>query len=809
MRGLPNYGQRVSLMRRLGSVGQEYIRIFTLGSCRGRKMMGCCITGRLAFLLVIGLVTYFWWPAIWDGQVALHTDSGTLFTPMLSLLSAALNGGDSFLWASKIYGGHPLFAEGQAGAASPVNILVAYLFDPDYGAGLLHYIYMLVGGAGVYALCRVLGITRWSSVFACLIVIFSGTWLHSAHNLAITSSLAWAPWLMVAVESWLKSPSVARGCFLAIPATLMVFSGYPQIAHGAAIYIAVSLVTIFLSRADRSDMGAKWKKYLVTGLLGVVIAFGLSAIQLLPLVELVGQSHRVNGITMPFGGLTPLSEYLKGVFYLHPVDGVHRMTASLCSLIGAALAVLVVFFKFHSRVWAHVLAGFILFNLSIEYASPIFRLVYDYHLIPGLHNYRIFHPLLGIAVLGFAVAGGYSLDCLKAGTTASLNRLFMTNRVLFLLAGGVYVAAMALLATVGFDNKLSVFASVCFFLLLGIVAVLGFFKRWRLIPAAAVLVLTVEVLVVRSHPFNFFPPEITRPPEVVERIRKTPDYLEYRTRMSASGGLMTLMAGNNPSVGAAYTRFAKILPHFVGLAWGVPSDDGWLALPMKRRLLVDGVLSKELAGEVVEGTRLLDTLGVRYISFDSEVNVPGLRLFDKDTVDNIFYYENTQAKPKFQVYGQVLSVADAASAADKIHSTPEGCLILEYGLTSVGGHGGLACDVINTVVAKIDIHKASSTHYSLRVNSDRDAWLFIADANYPGWVATVNGESREVFNAQVLGKAVRINAGQNIVEVSYVPRSFYIGAAISAVTSFLLALFALYGFCRRINLRRVVSAKTY
>lgn len=766
------------------------------------------IAGRFAFLLVIGLVTYFWWPAIWGGQVTLHTDSGTLFTPMLALLSAAWNGGDSFLWASKIYGGHPLFAEGQAGAASPVNILVAYLFDPNYGAGLLHYIYMLVGGAGVYALCRVLGITRWSSAFACLVVIFSGTWLHSTHNLAITSSLAWAPWLMVAVESWLKSPSVSRGCFLAIPAALMVFSGYPQIAHGAAIYIAVSLVTIFLSRADRNGMGAKWKKYLLTGLLAVVIAFGLSAIQLLPLVELVGQSHRVNGITMPFGGLTPLSEYLKGLFYLHPIDGVHRVTASLCSLIGAALAVLVVFFKFHSRVWAHVLAGFILFNLSIEYASPIFRLVYDYHLIPGLHNYRIFHPLLGVAVIGFAVAGGYSLDCLKAGMRASLNRLFMTNGVLFLLVGGVFVAAMSLLATVGFDNKLSAFASVCFFLLLGTVAVLGFFKRWRLIPAAAVLVLTVEVLAVRSHPFNFFPSEIARPPEVVERIQNTPDYLEYRTRMSASGGLMTLMAGNNPAVGAAYTRFAKILPHFVGLAWGVPSDDGWLALPMRRRLLVDEVLSKELAGEVVggKGTRLLDTLGVRYISFDSEVTVPGLRLFDKDTVDNIFYYENTQAKPKFQVYGQVLRVAGAESAVDKVHSTPEGCLILEHGPTSVGGGERLACDVIKTVAAKIDIREASSTYYSLRVDSDRDAWLFIADANYPGWVATVNGESLQVYNAQVLGKAVKINAGQNIVEVSYVPRLFYVGAAISAVTSLLLVLFALYGFSRRSNVGQVISA---
>lgn len=766
--------------------------------------------GRFAFLVVIGLVTYFWWPVVWDGKVTLHGDSGSLFTPMLALLSAGLNGGDSLLWVNKIYGGHPLFAEGQAGAASPVAMLVAYLFDPNYGAGLLHYIYMLVGGAGVYALCRVLGITRWSSVFACLAVIFSGSWIHNAHNLAITSSLAWAPWMMVAVESWLKSPSAKNAAVLAVPAALLVLSGYPQIAHGVAIYIAVSLVALFISRSDRDNLSVAWRKYLVTGLLALIIALGLSAVQLLPLIELVGASHRVNGITMPFGGLTPLSDYLKGLLYLHPTDSAHRMTASLSSLICTALAVLVVLFKCHSRVWGHALAGFMLFNFSIEYASPIFRLVYDYHLIPGLHNYRIFHPLLGVSVIGLAIAGGYSLDCLKVGAVESLNRLFIKNRKLLLLAGGVFVAVMSLFAIFGFENKLSAFASTCFFLLLGAVVVLGFFKRWSLVPVAAVVFLSIEVLVVRAHPFNFFSPDIARHPEVIERIRSTSDYLEYRTRMAASGSLMTLMAGNNPDVGAAYTRFAKILPHFAGLAWGVPSDDGWLALPMRRRVQADAVLSRELAGEVVgpQGTRLLDVLGVRYVSFDSLTTVSGLQLFDKDTVDSVFYYENTRAKPRFQVYGQAAIVADVDSAINKVHSTPEGCLLIESGVTSAGADTGFACDGVKDVVTKIDVREARSTHYSLSVDSDREAWLFIADANYPGWVATVNGESRQVYSAQILGKAVKIGAGHSIVEVSYVPKMFYAGAVITALASILVVILALYSFFRRSCVMRNFFAKS-
>ncbi len=199
-------------------------------------------------------------------------------------------------------------------------------------------------------------------------------------------------------------------------------------------------------------------------------------------------------------------------------------------------------------------------------------------------------------------------------------------------------------------------------------------------------------------------------------------------------------------------------------------------------------------------------LGVRYVSFDSEVTVAGLSLFDKDAVDNVFYYENTRAKPKFQVYGQAAMVADVNSAVNKIHSTTEGCLLIESGEMSAGADAGLVCDGVKNVVAKIDVREASSTRYSFSIDSDSDAWLFIADANYPGWVATVNGASRQVYSAQILGKAVKINAGRNIVEVSYAPKMLYAGAAISAVASLFVALLAFYGFARRIYVSRASPA---
>ena len=67
--------------------------------------VGGLINGRFAFLIVVGLVTYFWWPALWEGKLIIHGDSAHHGLSLLAYHSRALAGDESVLWASRIYGG--------------------------------------------------------------------------------------------------------------------------------------------------------------------------------------------------------------------------------------------------------------------------------------------------------------------------------------------------------------------------------------------------------------------------------------------------------------------------------------------------------------------------------------------------------------------------------------------------------------------------------------------------------------------------------------------------------------------------------
>lgn len=769
------------------------MNVFFVANKHWIKCLDKVLAGRFAFTTVIFLATYLWWPALWSGKITLHTDSATLFMPLLSLLSKSLNGGESLLWVSQIYGGHPLFAEGQAGAANPVNILVAYFADPRYGLGLLHYIYMLIGAWGVYKLCNVLEIKRWSSVFVSIAVVFSGAWLHHSHNLAIASTLAWSPWLMVAVECWLKSPSLLRATLLAVPAVLLVFSGYPTITHGVAIYVTASLIVQFFSVQGRSLIKAHWIKYLASGLLAVSLAIGLSAVQLFPLLELVQESHRADGVGMPFAGLTPLSDYLNGLLYLHPQDGVARITASLSSLVSASLAASIIFFKIRLRVLGHVLAGLLLFNLGIEYASPLFKLLYDTQVIPGLHNYRIMHPFLAVAVIGLAISAGYVIDCLSSNIKENLRPIFFRWNGFWPLVGSAFVFLTLLYAVFNYDRDIPFAALFCFVMLLPAGAVLFYIKKNRWLSVLAAFVLFVEVVLVRAHPFDFFPASIVDSPEIVDRILSSPDHVNYRTRMAAHGMEMVFMSGINPDLDAAYIRLKKVLPPFVGLQWGIPSFDGGLALPLSRRVLADQLILSELSGEQspVGNTRLLDVLGVKYVSFDIPSNIRGFELYHKDEALGILYYINKHAMPKFQTYSRAVMVDGAESAADKIHSVPANCLLVESGLPVKKNNMVLGCADASATNAIVEIIKSTNVNYSLKVTSEKDGWLFVADANFPGWTATVNGAAAPIYSAQVLGKAVFFQAGESSIEFRFVPKSFYIGAMISAATLALMMLILL------------------
>jgi hypothetical protein len=84
----------------------------------------------------------------------------------------------------------------------------------------------------------------------------------------------------------------------------------------------------------------------------------------------------------------------------------------------------------------------------------------------------------------------------------------------------------------------------------------------------------------------------------------------------------------------------------------------------------------------------------------------------------------------------------------------------------------------------------------------RDGYLVLADAYYPGWTATVDGQPAEIEQADILFRAVGVPAGQHRVELRYQPRSFSFGLLISAGTAVVLG--GAWLMARRRNRSRVL-----
>lgn len=747
--------------------------------------------GRGSLLLLLALLGYFWAPALWGGKLLIHGDSAHHGLILLWQLREVLMGHDALLWSSRIYAGHPLFAEGQGGFVHPLNIFVALLFEPVRGLGVIHCLSMAIGGGGVFCLCRVLGSGRWSATFAAIAVVFSSAWVSNQHELAPSVTQAAIPWLIAAAEYWLKQPTPRRAALVAICVALLLFGGYPQLTHAAVLYVLVLLLTVPFQREGRVFLVAHWRACLVSGLLAVVLAIGLSAIQLLPLFELIGQSKRSVGTLLYISDFIGLGPYLKGLLYFYlGEDSAGENFVNLASIATLMLAGLTMFFRTHSRTGSHLLASFVLFNLGAGYVSPLFYFVYDYHLIPGLHYFRSTYSYIPASLIGLAVAAAAMLDVLSRPLRPALRGILQKHITLTNIGLALYGVGLAYLCFITYAPVYSKWHFLAPLLVALSFLLLSLFNRRQWLPICAALILTGDAALVRMDEFIFYDRSVIEQPASVQAIIAKQDYREYRVMDATPWGATVFWTPKNPDLANGYRRMLMALSPFpTGLQWRIPLINGVLALMLSQRALLDPVFEKELAGTsgTRPGLRLLDIYGIRYISSAGPLTTPGLSPFWQDPSQYVYIYRNAAAKPRFQVYWQAREAESPEQALTALQAAQNEILMVEK-LPAEKFVPSLPC--ITCATPHIEKILVSAMRYKLNVTVDRDAWLFLADANYPGWQATVNGVDQPVYTAQVLGKAVHLSAGRNEVVIRYVPWSFYIGAALSGA-SLLLALFLL------------------
>jgi len=754
----------------------------------------------LGVLLVIAaLVTAFWWPTLFDGKTLVHGDSIVHGLPLMDLHSRALHGDASVLWSNQIYGGHPIFAEGQGAFAHPLNILLAALVPPIYGHNLFHFLCMLLMAAGTFGLCRTLGISRFASGFAALAAAFATVTVGSQQNLAIGGSITWIPWALWAMEAWLRRPDAIRGVLLGASCCLMILAGYPQVFHGTVLYMVVSLLTQPLAHAGREHLSESWRRLLASGVLAILLCAGLAAVQLLPLLELTGLSHRSEGVGLLSFMPDDATAYWRG--FMYTLDGLTPPPEGYFpgsgSIVVCAAAALVLILKTPLRAKGHLLATLLLIQLGIGNSSPLFNFLYEHHLIPGLIFFRTMSTYLNIAVVGFAVVAAFGVDALvnywqRQPRPVWLNPVAAGATVLF--CGGLAWLAWRLYSPVMpmWNIVVAVIAVVAVLMLTTI-------RRATWIPFALFAALGIECVLLHLHEIHFGDVAQLKVAASSNALKQAgADDYRFMDRTTRAG--YAFINSREPAqrlyvqyVIASYTAMTNLLS-------GMSSIHGALALPLKRRVLLDPLLLEETDGRssALPGQRAIDVLALRYVASNAESTLPTFRValheLPAQTVPNAandatidtWLMENIAVKPRIQAYTRYVVASSMEAAADVLRTAREDALIIE-----AGGELAVTNDTINAPQAiTTTVRKASATEYVIDVDADRVGWVFLADANYPGWKATVDGNDSQVFSANLLGKAVAVPVGKHRVEMRFESTTFR-GGLICTLVSLLVAVVVL------------------
>ena len=237
--------------------------------------------GLLGTILILGAFA----APMFRGEVYAYDDLQTYHLPLRAFYADRLAEGRLPTWLPGIDCGFPVHAEGQVGILHPLHLLL-------YGALPLSIAFMVevlvsypLMQLGTFAFLRRRGLGTAAALFGSLTFTFAPQVFLRFHHVNATAILAHLPWLLLAVDGFLRSERRAgAGLAVGLLAGSMVLLGYP--AFTWYVVLGVGTYAAWLSREPE----ARRRLVELAGLGFVGLMVG--GVQLLPTVELVGRSVR-------------------------------------------------------------------------------------------------------------------------------------------------------------------------------------------------------------------------------------------------------------------------------------------------------------------------------------------------------------------------------------------------------------------------------------------------------------------------------------------------------------------------------------
>ena len=715
------------------------------------------------FGVLLAVLVFASFPQVILGlQTFVFRDYGFFAYPLAHFQRDCFWRGEIPLWNPYNFCGVPFLAQWNTMPLYPPSLI--YLTLPlEWSLGFFCLLHLWFAGLGMFFLARKWSGNNFAAAFAGTIFAFNGFTLNLLMWPSHLATFAWMPWVVLAVElAWRDG---GRKIFLAAMAGAMqMLAGGPEIIF----FTWTLLLALWIQQLVCAGVGAAalrgkmfWRFPFV-----IALVFALTAIQLLPFLDLAAHSQRDSGYadlrwSLPLRGwanfLVPMAfgnTWDTGVFFQHG----QGWTSSYYLGIGALwLTLLAVPCVRERRVWLLGAVAVVAYLFALGDGTPVYPALRK--VLPQLS--LVTYPVKFTIIIAFAapVLAAFAL----ASVGKIKNQLLLLGAILLALVVGIIIWTQhaPMLGDQPRAALLNGISRAEFLILTGaILLVLARKRSARIFRAAPVALILIAWLDVFTH-------EPAQNPTVPAAVY-APGFLNQMHKLQplpAPGGsraMVTPMAAalfvhtplGNPQNNFLANRLG--CSEDCNLLDNVPKTDGFFSLTPRE--------GEALAFWFYGATNnnfphLEDFMGISQITSPDKIYAMQPRttflplvtagqnpvfLSDADTL-------NALIEPEFDGSKMVFLPPDEKPLVTVTHQTS--ARILESKFTD----------------QTVDI-EAEAAEPSLVV---------IAQTYYHDWRVQLDGQPSPLLRANEGFQAVQTPSGRHHIRLTYADRAFQTGAAIS------------------------------
>lgn len=710
--------------------------------------------------------------------------------PWKTLSTSFIRDGQFPLWNPYSFSGAPLLANFQSAVFYPVTLI--FLIFPQVFAWTISVLLQpLLAAFFTYLFARKIGLGKIGSFFAAIAFGFSLFMTVFLEYNTIGHTILWLPLVLYLVEKILEKPKFLHTVFFVGALSFAFLAGHLQIF--AFIFIFVFMYVVLRAPIKR------WLIFLPL----FMISLGISAMQLLPTLELIGLSARVPQdyaflIEKLLIQPDQLILFLSPDFFGNPATRNYLLSDSYpgnALYIGAIPVIFVFFavsvFKKNSFVKFFAVASLVLVFLFVR--TPATELFYRLN-IPFFSTGS---PTNAIFLLSFSlsVLAGFGIEQWLAKNEKIFIKIMLAMGAIF---GGLWVFIFFLQTIISTRNFIY---STIIMVIFAAVFWAGLFTKKKKPAALLLIIITIFDLFYFFHKFNpFVPKELVFPQSpIFNWIKENADINRIWTYGGAIEANFTTQYGifspdgYDPLYPARYGEFIQ------------SSKDGKIKTTFTNQTRSDAVIASGYGeNDLIDNSyrlKILDMLGVKYIldrveSKSSEKTFPADRfslLYDKEGWK---IFENKGAAPRtflvsdYKIFKNKEEFEFLFFAKDLDVSKT---ILLEEEPTGISSY-------LNDLshLSRVQVLSYSPNDVVIQIESDNDQLLFLSDTYYPGWKAFIEPSAgsgqveTKIYRANYAFRAAVVPAGNHRVVFRYQPASLALGIKITIISVVAAGLFALF-----------------